>query len=96
MVTIQQRSWAEVRIRCSARQATEAHHAKEMVRKTVAARTRLVEMVEVGGTVFFYGCYPSAQAQKLQAQRGCYPGPGHVIAHQSVSAWVSYMLVDVI
>jgi len=79
-----------LQIRCSSRQAAEAHYAKEMVRKTVAARTRLVEKVEVGELVFFYRCYPSAKAQKLQAQRGCYLGPGVVIGHQKQNAWVSY------
>ena len=79
-----------LQIRCSARQATEAHYAKEMVRKTVAARTRHVEKVDVGELVFFYRCYPSVKAQKLQAQRGCYLGPGVVIGHQKANAWVSY------
>ena len=79
-----------LQIRCSSRQATEAHYAKEMVRKTVAARTRLVEKVDVGDLVFFYRCYPSAKAQKLQAQRGCYLGPGVVIGHQKTNAWISY------
>ena len=79
-----------LQIRCSARQATEAHFAKEMVRKTVAARTRHVEKVEQGEIVFFYRCYPSTKAQKLQAQRGCYLGPGVVIGHQNANAWVSY------
>jgi len=37
-----------LQIRCSAKQATEAHYAKEMVRKTVSARTRLVDKSEVG------------------------------------------------
>ncbi len=54
-----------LQIRCSSRQATEAHYAKEMVRKTVAARTRIVDKVDVGETVFFYRCYPSLKAQKL-------------------------------
>ena len=79
-----------LQIRCSARQATEAHYAKEMVRKTVAARTRLVEKTEIGELVFFYRCYPSSKAQKLQAQRGCYLGPGVVIGHQGSNSWVSY------
>ncbi len=79
-----------LQIRCTARQATEAHYAKEMVRKTVAARTRLVDKVDVGETVFFYRCYPSLKAQKLQAQRGCYLGPGLVIGMQGSNYWISY------
>jgi len=79
-----------LQIKCPARQATEAHYAKEVVRKTVAARTRLVEKVDVGEQTFFYRCYPSSKAQKLQAQRGCHLGPGVVIGHQKGNAWVSY------
>ena len=79
-----------MQIRCSAKQATEAHYAKEMVRKTVAARTRTVTKVEVGELVFFYRCYPSVKHQQLQAQRGCYLGPGVVIGYQKQNAWVSY------
>ena len=37
-----------LQIRCSSRQAAEAHYAKEMIRKTVSARTRLVEKTEIG------------------------------------------------
>ena len=37
-----------LQIRCSAKQATEAHYAKEMVRKTASARTRAVDKSEVG------------------------------------------------
>ena len=81
-----------LQIRSSARQAAEAHYAKEMVRKTVAARTRLVDKTEVGELVFFYRCYPNSKSQKLQAQRGCYLGPGVVIGHQSCNSWVRQML----
>ena len=77
-----------LQIKCSARQATEAQFAKEMVQKTVAARTRHVERVEVGLLVAFYRCYPGTKDQKLQAQRGCYLGPGVVIGHQKNNTWV--------
>ena len=40
-------------IRNSAKQATEAFYAKEMVRKTVAARTRKLDSTAVGEIVFF-------------------------------------------
>ena len=79
-----------LQIRCSARQATEAHYAKELVRKTVAARTRHVERVDVGELVFFYRKYPSTKSVKMQAQRGCYLGPGVVIGHQKANTWISY------
>ena len=80
-----------MQIRCSARQCSEVHYAKEMVRKTVAARTRHVEHnLTVGEVVFFYRCYPSVKAQKMQAQRGCYLGPGVVIGYQKANAWISY------
>ena len=61
-----------------------------MVRKTVAARTRSVEKVEVGEMVFFYRNYPQKKAQQLQSQRGCYLGPGIVIGLQGKNVWISY------
>ena len=61
-----------------------------MVRKTVAARTRVVQSVDVGELVFFYRRYPSRQAQIAQAIRGCYLGPAVVIGHQTKNTWVSF------
>ena len=79
-----------MQIRCSAKQATEAHHAKEMVRKTVAARTRIVESVAVGDLIMFYRNYPSTKSQQAQAMRGCFLGPALVIGHQGGNVWVSF------
>ena len=79
-----------LQIRNTARQAAEVHFAKEMVRKTVAARTRHVEKTSVGEMVFFYRNYPQKKAQQLQAQRGCYLGPGVVIGFQGKNVWISY------
>ena len=71
-------------IRCTARQMAEVHFAKEVVRKTVAARTRVSQKpFEVGELVFFYRNYPNKKSQKAQAARGCYIGPGVVIGHQN-------------
>ena len=69
-------------IRNTSKQALEAECAREMVRKSVAARTRLVEKKDVGELVFFYRCYPGVKARKAQAQRGCFLGPGIVIGFQ--------------
>ena len=77
-------------IRNSTRQAAEAHHAKELLRKTVAAKTRKVENTAVGEIIYFYRCYPGVKAQKLQAKRGCFLGPGVVIGKQGQNVWVSY------
>ena len=66
-----------LQIRCTARQLTEVHFAKEMVRKSVAARTRITPIghaVGVGELVFFYRKYPSKKNQAAQAARGCYLG----------------------
>ena len=79
-----------MQIRCSARQSAEVHFAKEMVRKSVAARTRHSTKVDVGEIVFFYRCYPNTKSQKLQALRGCYLGPGVVIGHQKSNVWISF------
>ena len=57
-----------LQIRCAARQAAEVHFAKEIVRKTVAARARTLEKTDVGEIVFFYRNYHSPKAQQLQAQ----------------------------
>ena len=43
-----------LQIRSATRQAAEAHLAKELVRKSVSARTRIVENTAVGEIVFFY------------------------------------------
>ena len=51
-------------IRSITRQAAEFHHAKEMVRKSAAARTRLVRELAVGEIVFFDRKYPTTKAQK--------------------------------
>ena len=59
-------------IRCSAKQSSEHYFAKEMVRRTVAARTRLVKQTTQGELVFFYRTYKTPKARKLEAQRGCY------------------------
>ena len=40
--------------------------------------------------MFFYRNYPNVKSQKLQAQRGCWLGPGVVIGHQAGNIWVSY------
>jgi len=79
-----------LQIRNIVRQATEAHFAKELVRKAVSARTRVVENTSVGEIVFFYRRYPSLKAQKLQAQRGNYLGPGVIIGHQGSNLWISF------
>ena len=82
-----------LQIRCTARQLTEVHFAKEMVRKSVAARTRITpigDAVGVGELVFFYRKYPSKKNQAAQAARGCYLGPGVVIGHQKKNTWVSF------
>ena len=49
-----------------------------------------VEHIEVGDIVYFYRKYPNSKAVKLQAQRGCYLGPGVVIGMQAKNYWVSY------
>lgn len=77
-------------IRNSSKQSAEVHFAKETLRTAVSARTRLVENTSVGELVFFYRRYPSQKSRQLQAQRGCYLGPGVVIGHQGQNAWVSY------
>ncbi len=79
-----------LQIRNSVRQATEAHYAKELVRKAVSSRTRQVSNTSVGEFVYFYRRYPSQKAVKLQAQRGCYLGPGVIIGTQGQNCWVSY------
>ena len=48
------------KIRTSAKQAAERHHAKELVRKSVAARTRSLQTVAVGEIV-------SAQSDPIPA-----------------------------
>ena len=53
-----------LQIRSSTRQAAEQYHAREMLRKTVAARTRKVEHIAVGEIVYFYRCYPTQKAQR--------------------------------
>ena len=79
-----------LQIRSITRQAAESHHAKEMVRKSVVARARLVNDLAVGEIVFFYRKYPTTKAQKLQAQRGCYLGPGVIIGKQGQNHWISF------
>ena len=79
-----------LQIRTTAKQAIEKYHARELFKRAVSARTRVLENVGVGDVVFFYRDYPSAKAQKLQAQRGRYIGPGLVIGHQGGNIWISF------
>ena len=79
-----------MQIRCSAKQATEAYFAKEMVRRTVSAMTRKVDNVAVGDLIMFYRNYPNVKSQKAQALRGCFLGPALVIGHQGGNVWVSF------
>ena len=79
-----------LQIRNIARQASEAYHAKELVRKAVSARTRVIENTAVGEIVYFNRRYDTAKTIKLQAQRGCYVGPGVIIGHQGPNMWISY------
>jgi hypothetical protein len=78
------------KIRLAARQAIERHYAKEAIRRSVAARTRTLEKVVVGQSVFFYRQYTTQTAIKAQSARGCYLGPALVIGQQGKNVWLSY------
>ena len=54
-----------LQIRNSAKQATDTFSAKEMVRKTVSARTRKINNTSVGEIVFFYRNCPNCQITKV-------------------------------
>ena len=46
------------KIRVSARHALERHHAKELLRRAVSARSRVLEEIRVGDIIFFYSDCP--------------------------------------
>ena len=43
------------KIRVSAKQALEKHHAKELLRRAVSARSRVLEEIRVGEIIFLPG-----------------------------------------
>ena len=77
-------------IRTSVKQATERYHAKELLRKSVSARSRVLESVAVGDLVFFYRDVQSTAGQKRVARIGRWIGPGLVIGHQGGNVWISF------
>ena len=79
-----------LKIRMACKQALERHHARELIRRSVAARTRPVKEVEVGQRVVFYRHYSTPAAVRKQSARGSFLGPGLVIGRQNKNAWVSY------
>ena len=79
-----------LQIRGTCKQTCEIHAAKELLRKAASDRTRHVESTAIGDMIFFYRRYPTKNARALQAQRGCWLGPGVVIGHQGQNAWVSF------
>ena len=74
----------------SAKQALERHHAKELLRRAVSARSRVLEEIRVGEIIFFYRDYPTGKAQKAQCARGKFLGPALVIGHQGGNVWAAY------
>ena len=76
--------------RSTAIQALEMYHARELVRRSVAARTRALEKVEAGDLVFFYREYVTNVGRKQQAQRGNWMGPALVIGKQRSNLWISF------
>lgn len=64
-----------LKIRVAAQLALERYHAKDVVRRSAAARTRTVQGVAVGQSVFFYRDYATTAAQRAQAAWRCYLGP---------------------
>ena len=78
------------KIRTSVQQAVVRHHAKDLVRKSVSARTRKVETAEAGDVVFFYRVYINAKAKRLQAQRGNWVGRSFVIGQPGGNIWISH------
>jgi len=68
-----------LKIRVAARQALEQGQAREPLRKSIGARSRVLTQVAIGGLVFFYRVYDAVRARRLQAARGTHMGPGLVI-----------------
>ena len=79
-----------LRIRTSARQAIERHYARELVRKSASARTRIVTNVSIGERVFFFRDIATKTAQRRIAQCGKWLGPALVIGTQGSNVWLSY------
>ena len=77
------------KIRVGAEQALEKHHAEELLRRAVSARSRALEEIRVGEIIFFYRDYPTGKAQKAQCTRGKFLRPALVIGHQGGNVWVA-------
>ena len=59
-----------LKTRVIAKQALEKYHAKELLRRAVSARSRVLEEIRVGEVVFFYRDYPNGKAQRRSAREG--------------------------
>lgn len=79
------------KMRVAARQALERYHAKDVVRRSVAARTRTVQGVAVGQSVFVRQDFATTAAQRPQAARGCYLGPALMIGIKGRKVWLSFV-----
>lgn len=66
------------------------YHAKDLVRRPIAARTRTDEGVAVGQTLLFCRRYATSAAQRAQASRGCCLGRALVIGRQGLNVWLSF------
>ena len=79
-----------LKIRLACKQVLERHHARDLLRRSVAARTRPVKEVEIGQRVMFYRHYSTSVAVKKQSARGSFMGPGIILGRQNKNVWVSY------
>eukprot|EP00971_Amphidinium_carterae_P103504 2049162-Amphidinium_carterae.1 len=65
-----------VKLRRSIEDAIAKTHAKEVVRRACAAKSRIPAEVEIGDTVYFYRVWNSTRQDKARrAQKGEYIGP---------------------
>ena len=79
-----------LKIRLACKQALERHHALDLLRRSVGARTRPVKEVEIGQRVMLFRHYSTSVAVKKQSARGSFLGPGIIIGRQNKNVWVSY------
>ena len=57
-----------LKIRVIAKQAMGTHHARELLRRAVSARSRVLEGIRVGEIIFFYRDYPTGKRRKPSAR----------------------------
>eukprot|EP00971_Amphidinium_carterae_P118954 2356782-Amphidinium_carterae.1 len=80
-----------VNLRRSIEDAIAKTHAKEVVRRACAAKTRIPAEVEIGDTVYFYRVWNSTRQDKSRrAQKGEYIGPATVFGILHNRIWVQY------